>query len=106
MAILPGLDYLAEKFGYSDAQIKWLAACTYFVILTELLVLGWIIYNIWTILFTQGKYKVEPLLTFFILATMLILIRIFYAILYWKDVIEHWFITLYTITLKFGLGLI
>ena len=51
MAILPGLDYLAEKAGYSDAQIKWLAACTYFVILTELLVLGWIIYNIWTILF-------------------------------------------------------
>ena len=46
-------------------------------------------------------------MTFYILVTMLILVRMIGAIFWWKQLIEHWFVTLlYPLTLKFGLGLI
>ena len=77
MAILPGLDNYAYIHGFSDAEVKWLAVFTYLNLLAELLCLGWIIYNVWTFLYKQGKYKVLPLSTFYILATILMLVRIF-----------------------------
>ena len=43
-------------------------------------VLGWVVRNIWVILYRQGKYKVLPLLTFYVLATLLVLFRIYDAI--------------------------
>ena len=79
------MNDFAEENGFSDAQIKWLAACQYLILLVELLVFGWLIYNILSILVRQGRYKSLPLLTFYMLATVLLVVRIFSEIMWWKQ---------------------
>ena len=62
--------------------------------------------NIWTILVKQGKYRVLPLLTFYILTTCMILVRIYSTIWLWKIKVKSSCVfLLFPSTLKFGLGL-
>ena len=50
MAILPGLDELADILGLSKTETRWIAACQYFVIVLDICVFCWLIYSIWKIL--------------------------------------------------------
>ena len=105
MALLPGLDRAAEYEGLSEDEKKWIAACQYLVILIEVGVLGWLIYNVWNIVYKQGKYKVPSILTFYILAAMLILFRLENEIWLWCNVYEYYWITeMFPIALKFSIG--
>ena len=104
--MLPGLDELATKYGYSQVQIRVIAANLYFILLIGLLVLLWLMRNIWTILVKQGKFKVLPLLTFYIVATTLILIRIVFSL--WNfQTLDNWnvFFMLSPQSLKFVIGI-
>jgi len=42
----------------------------YIAFILGLIVLAWISYHIWTILWKQGKYRVLPLLNFYVVATL------------------------------------
>ena len=42
------------------------------------------LYNIWTFLIKQGKYKTVPLLLFYILTVWLIAMRIYYSVWYFN----------------------
>ena len=83
MAILPGLDAFAVQYGYSDAEKRWIAAAQYFTIALILFVLAWLLYNAWNLLIRRGKYKVIPLLIFYIVATILALERLYDHIGFW-----------------------
>ena len=89
MAILPGLDELATQYGYNQVQKRVIAANLYFVFLCGLLVLLWLMRNIWTILVKQGKWKVLPLLIFYIIATTLIVVRLIFTIWHF-ELINNW----------------
>ena len=70
------LDHLAELNGFSHSQTRVLAGCLYYIILIEMIVMCWIIHNAWFILYKNGKSHVLPLLTFYMLASMLIAIHL------------------------------
>ena len=50
MAILPGLDNFAAKYGYTENEKKWIAVSSYTESFIVILVLAGLSYNIWTIL--------------------------------------------------------
>ena len=72
-----------------------------------MLVLVWLIYNIWTILIKRRKYRVLPLLTFYIVATLLVLNRLYLSIWYFTASLEckPLLAFLGSLTSKFCLGL-
>lgn len=45
--------------------------------------LAWLLYNAWNLLIRRGKYKVMPLLIFYIVATILALERLYDHIGFW-----------------------
>ena len=76
MAILPRHDHLVEKGTYSASEMRWIAFCQYLMIASCLFTLTWLLYNAKTILIKQRKCKVLPLVNFYTLATLLVLVRI------------------------------
>ena len=80
MAILPGLDEMVAEYGFTDSDKRCIAASQYVISIFFMIVLAWLSYNIWTILIKQRKYRVLPLLTFYIVATLLVLNRLYSSI--------------------------
>ena len=106
MAILPGLDAFAEQYGYSDAQKNWIAASQYLMIALILFVLAWLLYNAWNLLIRRGKYKVVPLIIFYIVAITLVLERLYDHIGFWALITNQRVLPLLMHqTLKFVIGL-
>ena len=71
-----------------------------------MVVLYWVLHNTYTIIIKQKKYKVAPLLTFYIVTTMMILMYIYFEIYLWKITKkQNVFFIIMPIVLKFGLGL-
>ena len=82
MPLLPRLDELAEEMHYSDTQVRWIFASVIIVTPTAILALLWLIYNSWTILYKQGRWRVLPLTTFYVLSLLLVLFHIYSAIMF------------------------
>ena len=75
----------ASESKHTTDQIRKLAICQYVELILCLLVLGWIFLNSWRFLYRQGKYKILPLVTFYILAFSLVLFRIYDAIWFFVE---------------------
>ena len=106
MAIFPGADQGLVKKNYTDEQILGIAICQWIMIALCLAALSWLVYNIVTILVKQKKYKVLPLLNFYILATFLIVFRIAFQVWWWVWTVKRWiFFFLLGQTLKFVIGI-
>ena len=83
MATLPGYDAFAEENNLSSNSKSCIAASQYIVIVSALLILIWLGYNIVTILGKQRKFRVLPLLVFYTVGTILTLSRLYNAIWIW-----------------------
>ena len=83
MATLPGYDAFAEENKLSSNSKSCIAASQYIVIVSALLILIWLGYNIVTILGKQRKFRVLPLLVFYTVGTILTLSRLYNAIWIW-----------------------
>ena len=88
MGATPYLDELSEwmqQHGYSltDSEKAMIATCQYMVTLLILLSLFWLLRNAWVILIKNRKYTVLPLLTFYVLAFLLIVFRIYTEFWLW-----------------------
>ena len=79
-ASLPGSKEEMFTSKYSPELIQIFIVCQWFEFVLCICILGWVIRNIWVILFKKGKYKVLPLLTFYILAILLVILRMYDAI--------------------------
>ena len=105
--MLPDLDEFAAYNGNDDAQKKWIAASQWLVAGLELIVLVWAIYNVVVILIRGGKYKVLPLLTFYILIILLFCMRLYNGIFLWALLTKQISTLLYApLGLKFAVGLV
>lgn len=74
MPWLPRVDDLTQAMGYSYMQQKLLVACVLLSLPFGLCLMFWLFYNSWKILIKQGRYRVLPLTTFYILATLQVII--------------------------------
>ena len=75
----------------------------YFVALLYLLMLGLTLYNFWVYIIKQAKYKVLPLLMFYLITIALILLRIETTVMY-----DQWYnisLNIMPSLLKVNLGL-
>ena len=88
MAILPGYDNPYLSMILSEEQLKWTAAFQYMsAILIIATTIFWII-NFYRIIITAKKYRVLPLLTFYILALPLLVFRFYDVIWFFPVLIE------------------
>lgn len=88
MAILPGYDTRAVKLVFNDEQLKWCAVIqctTAFVIIC--MSIFWMI-NFWRVIIGSKKYKVLPLLTFYILALPLLAVSFYVEIWYFPHLMQ------------------
>ena len=105
MAFLPGHDELIEEGYFTSDQLKWIAAYQYILMVLTLAMIVWLAINAWKILIKQKKWNVLPLLIFYILAFLLLVIDSVKLILSF-----HWLMNqnvvffLYGQTLKFLIG--
>ena len=82
MAVLPYHDELigSDAPPFTQAQLQWLAACQYLTAIGALVVASGLVYNVWKFLIRQARYKVLPLVTFYVLALLLMSERVYFAI--------------------------
>ena len=83
MAIFPGLDEFSAAHKFNQTQTNWLAATQFIVVIFNTAVLVWLGCNARTILIKQGKYRVLPLLIFYSVATLLVLLHQYNTIWIW-----------------------
>ena len=77
--------YLLPKLGTSEGQTLYfepwqsdlIIACSYMFLILFSCLLGFGLYNSYRFVYEQGKWKVTPILVFYILAILNILIRLF-----------------------------
>lgn len=82
-------DQLIDDGKLTEDQIMILAICQYVMTSLCLIVLCWLLYNTFTILVKQKKYKVLPLLNFYVLAIPMMLCRTYDMIWFFPCIIEH-----------------
>ena len=80
MAILPGYDYIIGLNIVSTGQIALLASTQYFTILLFGGLLFFTLFNFYRIIIKQRRYKTSPLLTFYILSVLGMILRLYTAI--------------------------
>ena len=78
MAIFPYYQIMEDTNCYSKAEITRLAVAQYLMVAMCLATLAWLLHNVVTILVRQKKYKVLPLLNFYIIAGSLLIFRILF----------------------------
>ena len=83
MGATPYLDKLSDWMPLTDSEKAMIATCQYMVTLLILLSLFWLLRNAWVILIKNRKYTVLPLLTFYVLAFLLIVFRIYTEFWLW-----------------------
>ena len=66
-----------ESLTYSKSEAIGIIVMAYSMILTFILLLGLCLYNFYKFLYKQGKWKVTPILVFYIVGLLIILFRIF-----------------------------
>mmetsp|Transcript_25144 Transcript_25144/g.31544 ORF Transcript_25144/g.31544 Transcript_25144/m.31544 type:complete len:98 (+) Transcript_25144:8-301(+) len=89
MAILPGHDELAAAGTYSEKQLLWISLSQGILILLTILSLLWLCMNVYKILYRQRKWKVLPLVNFYVLAALLILIDLTKVYWFMKFTAKH-----------------
>ena len=106
MAILPWYDRKVEDGTFTRQQVRFIAACTYLNVLFCFILGAWLVRNVKKFLIGLKKYRVLPILTFYILSTLIVLTR-FIMLIWWFPFFakgELFFIHS-PACLKFGLGL-
>ena len=105
MALFPGADKSIIKRFFTDKEIKWFAAFQWLLIVACILNLAWLLYNAVIILYKQEKYRVLPMANFYFLATLLVVFRLTFAVVWWLTLSKFLiFFTLFGQTLKFLIG--
>ena len=72
------------SFMPGNSSNVWIAVYQCLMILLTTPVLFWLVYNLWTILVKQQKWKVIPLSTFYSLAITLVLVDIWKMVFFFK----------------------
>ena len=62
----------------------WINFCITITLPFAFFLLVWLLLNVWKILIKQGRFKVLPLTTFYILAIMVVIAHTYYAIMLGK----------------------
>ena len=105
MAILPGHDETIADGTFSASQMRLFAVFQLIELILCLAVLYWLLHNAWVILYRQKKFNVLPLSTFYVLAFMIVVLRIYDAIWNFEsDLHPEVFTFLMPMTLEFLLG--
>ena len=68
----------------TDRQLNILVIIIYLSTLLFICELCLVIFNIWTFLIRQGKYKTIPLSLFYLLTAWLVVMRIYYSVWYFS----------------------
>ena len=105
MAIFVWSDEMIDTGYYNDKEVEVLVCIVYVMLAMGFVTLGWLLYNAVTILWKQKKYKVLPLVNFYLLALLLVLFRILFQFLLWPTIYYQWITSfLMAQTLKFVMG--
>ena len=72
MAILPYHDVILEYNILTHRQLDWLAFQQYLNVVLMSLLLLWILFNFCKFIIGQKKYRVWPLVQFYVLAAILL----------------------------------
>ena len=78
MKLLPGIDTQVNEYGMSFSEDITIAVLAYISIFAYLSMLCLELHNVFYYLYKQGKYRVYPLLLFYILAIPCTIIRIIF----------------------------
>ena len=92
MQPLPGFDLFVDKeadANYTEGQLDSLVVLIYISILLFLTQLGLAIYNTWAFLIKQKKYKILPLLIFYVLVILLSISRICYSFFFFREYFNY-----------------
>lgn len=105
MLFFPGHEAKIADETLTRQESTWIALYQFLIVLLSIQVIYWLAYNIWKILIKRQKWKVLPLMTFYVLASLIIIMDIFKIVnfvnyFYSENIILH----LYPPTLKFLLG--
>ena len=105
MAILPWHDKLVKDSVYTEEEMRWLALSQYVMLLLCLALLGWVLRNIWVILYMQGRFRVLPMLVYYVLATLQIIVRAIFSVWLVPAYFESWlFVLNFPFTAKAAIG--
>ena len=102
MAILPGHDFISRFF--TPQQLFWISFSQYLVAAIAVAVFFLLVANSYLYLWKGAKYRVLPLLVFYLLSMTLVILR-FYGAIWFFVVHKIIFIAYFPITCKFCLGL-
>ena len=79
MTFLPYSDELTATGWLTENEQSWLAFLQYLTTGLFLILLGAVCCNFWLFLIRQRRYKIQPLLVFYILAILICLARIHFS---------------------------
>ena len=84
MTVFPYGQVVSESGWVTDTQLKWLTGFQYLITALLALLLIATGCNIWWFLVKQGRYRVYPLLLYYILAVLFLLSRLYFTIWFFK----------------------
>ena len=104
MTILPWHDR-ADYLSVTEEELKWFALSQYLMFALCIAMLCWVMRNIYFILYKQGRFRVLPMLVFYVLSTMLITVRAITSIWILPAYYESWlFLLNFPFTAKAAIG--
>ena len=104
----PYLHNLVEEMKRTSGSGNeaWINFCVTITLPVAVFLLAWLLHNVWKILIMQGRFKVLPLTTFYILAIMIVIAHSYYAIMLGRILLFFWVLPqLMCQILMFGLTL-
>ena len=106
MAFLPGHDFMLAMDLLTESQLKYLAASQYIIALLIVLTSAFWGYNFVTIIIKKRKYKVLPLLVFYVLAFLNLCLRFLTTIWFFDINVSLYFSVVFTVpTISFLIAL-
>ena len=105
--LLPGLENLEESpFNLSKVELRLQAGFQWLIILLNALLLAMVLTNFWCILIKQEKWKTFPMLVFYVISLIAVILRL--LVMIWEFEGSNWIAACYIIQpmVKAAVGLI